>query len=78
VTSVGTTSIGLSWNKSANATSYQVRVTYQSKVVSTAMTTATSHTVTGLTANHTYGLHVVAINGSNWAPEASVSQKTKS
>jgi hypothetical protein len=78
VTSVGTTSIGIAWSKSANATSYQVRVTYQSSVTSTAMTTSTSHTVTGLTANHTYGIHVVAINGSNWAPEASISQKTKS
>jgi hypothetical protein len=78
VTSTGTTTIGIAWNKSANATSYQVRVTYQSKVTSTAMTTSTSHTVSGLTANHTYGIHVVAINGSNWAPEASISQKTKS
>jgi Fibronectin type III domain len=78
VTSTGTNSIGLAWTKSANATSYQVRVTYQSAVTSTAMTTGTSYTVTGLTANHTYGLHVVAINGSNWAPEASISQKTKS
>jgi hypothetical protein len=75
-TSVGKTSIGLAWNKSANATSYQVRVTYQSKVQSTSMTAGTSFTVTGLKANQTYGLHVVAINGSNWAPEASISQKT--
>jgi Fibronectin type III domain len=78
VTSAGTNSIGIAWNKSANATSYQVRVTYQSKVTSTAMTTSTSHTISGLTPNHTYGIHVIAINGSNWAPEASISQKTKS
>jgi Fibronectin type III domain len=78
VTSTGTNSIGIAWNKSANATSYQVRVTYQSKVTSTAMTTSTSHTISGLTPNHTYGIHVIAINGSNWAPEASISQKTKS
>jgi Fibronectin type III domain len=76
-TDVKTTSIGLAWNKSANAKTYQVRVTYQSKVQSTAMTTGVTHTVTGLKANQTYGLHVVAINGSNWAPEASIVQKTK-
>jgi Fibronectin type III domain len=76
-TSVAKTSIGLAWNRAANAQTYQVRVTYQSKVQSTAMTTGTSYTVTGLKANQTYGLHVVAINGSNWAPEASITQKTK-
>lgn len=76
VTSTGKNSIGIAWSKSANATSYQVRVTYQSKVIQTAMTTSTSHTITGLKANQTYGIHVVAINGSNWAPEASITQKT--
>jgi hypothetical protein len=75
-TSSGKNSVGLAWGRSANATSYQVRVTYQSKVVSTAMTTGTTFTVTGLQPNRTYGLHVVAINGSNWAPEASISVKT--
>jgi hypothetical protein len=75
-TSTGSTSIGLAWNKSANATSYQVRVTYQDNVVQTDMTSGTSYTVSGLTPDHTYGFHVVAINGSNWAPEASISQKT--
>jgi hypothetical protein len=76
VTSTGKNSIGLAWSKSANATSYQVRVTYQSKVIQTATTTTTTHTVAGLQPNRTYGLHVVAINGSNWAPEASITQKT--
>ena len=76
VTSTGKNSIGLAWSKSAGATSYQVRVTYQSKVAQTAMTTGTSFTVTGLSPNRTYGIHVVAINGSKWAPEASITQKT--
>lgn len=76
VTRVSRTSIGLAWNRSANATKYQVRVTYQGQVVQTPTTGGTSYTVSGLTPDHTYGLHVVAENGSQWAPETSISQKT--
>lgn len=75
-TTVSTNSIGIAWSKSANATSYQVRVTYQTKPIQTHMTTGTTFTITGLSANRTYGIHVVAINGSHWAPEASITQKT--
>ena len=76
VTTHSQNSIGIAWSKSAHATSYQVRVTYQTKVIQTHMTTGTTFTVTGLNANRTYGIHVVAINGSHWAPEASITQKT--
>jgi hypothetical protein len=76
VTGFGATNVGLAWNPVSGAQNYQVRVTYQSKVVNTAMTNGTSYNVTGLSPNRTYGLHVVAINGSDWAPETSVSQKT--
>ena len=75
-TSVSATAIGLAWNASAGAKQYQVRVTYQSQVTQTHMVTGTSYTVTGLTADHTYGLHVVAISGASWAPEASISVQT--
>ena len=75
-TTVGKTSIGIAWNASKNAKSYQVRVTYQTQVVQTHMTSATSYSIGGLSSNRTYGLHVVAINGSQWAPEASIVQKT--
>lgn len=77
-TTVTQTSIGLAWTKATRATSYQVRVTYQSNVVGTHnLGNVNSYTVTGLTRNHTYGLHVVAINSAGQAPEASISQKTK-
>ena len=76
VTAHHTNSIGIAWSKSANATSYQVRVTYQTQVIQTHMTTGTTFTITGLSPNRTYGIHVVAINGSHWAPEASITQKT--
>ena len=76
VTAHSQNSIGIAWSASAGATSYQVRVTYQTKVIQTHITTGTTFTITGLTANHTYGVHVVAINGSHWAPEASITQKT--
>lgn len=72
----GATNIGLAWNPVSGAQRYQVRVTYQDKVVKTFFTNGTSYNVTGLSPNRTYGLHVVAINGNQWAPETSISQKT--
>jgi hypothetical protein len=70
-TTVTPTSIGLAWNKSNGATSYQIRITYQSKVAKTQPATGTSGTVSGLTPDHTYGVHVVAIGPGGWAPESS-------
>ena len=75
-TGAGSTNVGLAWNPVTGATQYQVRVTYQNKVVKTFMTNGTSYNVTGLSPNRTYGLHVVAINGNQWAPETSITQKT--
>lgn len=75
-TGAGATNIGLAWNPVSGAQKYQVRVTYQDKVVKTAFTNGTSYNVTGLSPNRTYGLHVVAINGNQWAPETSIVQKT--
>ena len=75
-TGAGATNIGLAWNPAPGAQQYQVRVTYQDKVVKTAMTNKTSYNVTGLSPNRTYGLHVVAINGDQWAPETSIVEKT--
>ena len=76
VTSHSKNSIGIAWSRSAGATGYQVRVTYQSKVIQTHPVTGTSFTVTGLSSGRTYGIHVVATNGPHWAPEASITQKT--
>lgn len=75
-TGAGSTNVQLAWNPVSGAQRYQVRVTYQDKVVKTAFTNGTSYNVTGLSPNRTYGLHVVAINGNQWAPEASITQKT--
>jgi hypothetical protein len=71
VTKVTPTSIAIGWNKSNGATSYQIRITYQSKVAKTQSASGTSGTVTGLTPDHTYGVHVVAIGPGGWAPETS-------
>lgn len=75
-TGAGATNVGLAWNPVSGAQKYQVRVTYQNKVVKTFETNGTSYNVTGLSPNRTYGLHVVAINGNQWAPETSITQKT--
>lgn len=74
---VNRTQTNVHWAPSAGATSYQVRVTYQSQEVQTHDTTAQNYTISGLTPDHTYGIHVVAINGNGWSPEASTVVKTK-
>ena len=75
-TGAGATNVNLAWNPVSGAQQYQVRVTYQGKVIKTFMTNRNQYNVTGLSPNRTYGLHVVAINGNDWAPEASITQKT--
>jgi hypothetical protein len=61
-TKVTASSVTLTWAKTANATSYRVRVTYQGKLVGAPhLTTGTSVTVSGLGANRTYTFHVAAI-----------------
>ena len=64
------------WAPAARATNYQVRVTYQSQLIQAHSTAGQNYTITGLQPNHTYGVHVVAINGSNWAPETSTTMHT--
>lgn len=75
---VNATSANVHWAPSSGATQYQVRVTYQSQVTQTHMTTGENYTITGLTPDHTYGVHVVAIgaSGAPWAPEASTTIHT--
>lgn len=74
---VNSTSTNVHWPKANGATSYQVRVTYQSQVVQTHTTSGENYTITGLTPDHTYGIHVCSIkNGQPWAPEASTSVHT--
>ena len=61
-TKVTATSVTITWDKVANATSYRVRVTYQSKLVGTPhVVTGTSATISGLAPLRTYTFHVAAI-----------------
>ena len=61
-TKVTPTSVTISWTKDPNATSYRVRVTYQSKLVGTPhLVTGTSATISGLAPLRTYTFHVAAI-----------------
>lgn len=61
-TKTNANSVTIAWDKSANAATYRVRVTYQGKLVGTPHVVAgTSATVSGLTADHTYTFHVAAI-----------------
>jgi hypothetical protein len=61
-TKVTATSVTIAWDKVANATSYRVRVTYQSKLVGTPhLVTGTSATISGLAPLRTYTFHVAAI-----------------
>jgi hypothetical protein len=74
---VTATSVGLAWGKVGDANSYEVRTTYQGKVVKHATTRGTSATVSGLTPVHTYGFHVAAVNSAGTGPEGDVQVKTK-
>ena len=61
-TKVAATSVTIAWDKVANATSYRVRVTYQSKLVGTPhVVTGTSAMISGLAPLRTYTFHVAAI-----------------
>jgi len=73
------TTISIAWNAMTQATSYQVRLTYQEPggpAVRTFTTTEENYTITGLANAQTYGVHVVAINSVAWASEASIVQQT--
>ena len=70
------TSIGIGWTKTPGATSYRVRVTYQDKLVKQVTARAASVTVSGLTPDHTYGVHVAATGPGGTGPEGDVSVKT--
>lgn len=69
-TKVTSNSVTLAWTKVPNATSYRIRVTYQSKLVGAPHVVAgTSATISGLGADHTYTFHVAAIGPGGTSPE---------
>lgn len=52
----------ITWNKVTGATSYKVNVTYQGKAAKSESVSGTSATISGLTPDHTYTVHVAAVN----------------
>jgi hypothetical protein len=78
-TNVTRTSIGINWNAVSGASHYVIRVTYQNQLIKEQTSNSSTATVSGLSANRTYGIHVIAVNSANqWSPEASITQKTAS
>jgi hypothetical protein len=60
-TKVTSNSVTLAWTKAAHATSYKIRVTYQSKLVHQSTTAGNSATISGLGPDHTYTFHVASV-----------------
>lgn len=75
-TKTTTTAITLTWDKVSGATSYRIRVTYQNNLVKQQTVTGTSATVSGLTADHTYGFHLASINAAGTGSENDTDIKT--
>lgn len=75
-TAVTTTSIAIAWTRAAGATSYRIRVTYQSALVKQQTATGTAATITGLTPDHTYGVHVASVGPGGTSAEGDVNIKT--
>lgn len=78
VTGTTPTSVSLRWSVSPGATSYRVRLTYQGKLAKQQASTGTSATVSGLTPDHTYTVHVAAVGpGGTSAETNGPAAKTK-
>jgi hypothetical protein len=64
-----TTTTTLTWTASPGATSYNIRVTYQDKLVRSGTASGTSRVVNGLSPDHTYTMHVAACNSAGCSSE---------
>ncbi|HEY1706418.1 MAG TPA: PASTA domain-containing protein [Trebonia sp.] len=64
-----TNKIDLAWTPVPAATQYRIRATYQSAVVYNGTSSTTHATVTGLSPNRTYTIHVSAGNAAGWSSE---------
>jgi hypothetical protein len=73
---VTASSITVAWDKVTGATSYRIRVTYQSKLVTQQVTASTTATISGLGADHTYGIHVASTGPGGTGPEGDTQIKT--
>jgi cytoskeletal protein RodZ len=63
------TTVSLAWSPSAGATSYQIRVTYQGKLVTSGTASGTTRVVNGLSPNRTYTFHIKACNSAGCSSE---------
>lgn len=63
------TSIKLTWTKVTGATGYRAHATYQGKATPSVATSGTTATLTGLTPDHTYTCHVLALNSAGESSE---------
>ena len=64
-----TTNTTLTWTASPGATSSNIRVTYQGKLVRSGTASGTSRVVNGLSPDHTYTMHVAACNSAGCSSE---------
>ncbi len=62
VTHTASNNISIKWTPTSGATSYVVYVTYQGAELGKRTVSSASATITGLTADHTYTIHVAAQN----------------
>jgi Fibronectin type III domain len=70
------TSVNYGWNAVPGATSYITYATYQGSKISQASSANKDRTISGLTPDHTYTLHVIAVNSSGQSPAAQITAKT--
>ena len=77
VSSSTANSIKLTWNKNANADSYQVDVYKNGKWTYLAKVTGTSYTASKLSANTTYSFRVFAFKGNTYSSSTSIKATTK-
>lgn len=76
ISRVTPTSISCHWTDVPGATSYKVQVTYQSRTVKDLTAGSYSTTITGLTPDHTYGIHVSSVGAGGTSQPAATWVKT--
>lgn len=68
-------SVNYGWNGVSGATFYDTYATYQGARISYARSANKDRTISGLTAGHTYTLHVIAGNSAGTGPDAQITVK---
>jgi hypothetical protein len=70
-----TNSVNYGWNAASGATFYDTYATYQGSRIGYQRVTAKDRTISGLTANRTYTLHVIPGNASGTGSDAQITVK---